>query len=152
MLQQILPCVVHILSIISFIHNTDKQRCCSIGMKLFYFLIMQFTIIILIQFCFFTPFLPFYIFKFFSSLVSFVFFLWNLQFHIRLNVYFTLWPRQYYSWQHNYIDYVLLSCAKNQSEAATSSIATMLNCIHAHDVSNNLNVKVHYKRRGPRHE
>ena len=79
---------------------------------------------------------------------------------------FTLWPRQYYNWQQNYIDYVLLSCAKKQSEAAnssiynwqqnyidyvllscakkqseaaTSSIATMLNCIHAHHVSNNLN-------------
>ena len=34
----------------------------------------------------------------------------------------------------NYIDYVPLSCARKQSEAAT-----MLNCIHGYHVSNNLN-------------
>ena len=85
-LQQIviiLCCAYTVLLIkILFIHITDKKRYCSVGMKLFYFLIilaLQFTIIVLIPSCFFTffsiptflHFLNFFITGFFCFYVEF---------------------------------------------------------------------------------
>ena len=139
-----------VLSIkILFIHITDKKRYCSIGMNLFYFLIIYHCSLLLsysshlVSLLFLRPYL-FTFFKFFHY--WFLLFLYGIYNFISDSMlYLYLQCTLCYGLDSTIVcsKITLIMCSflvqRNERINLKHSIVTMLNCIHAYHVSNNLN-------------
>ena len=135
---------MHIFSIkISFIHNTDKKCYCSVGMKLLYFLIFYHCSLLLLYSSHLVSllFLNHYLFSFFNF-----FHYWFPLFLVKFTI-----SHQVKCYILRYgldstiigsrITLIMCSFPVQRNNLKQQLAALLpLHCIHAHHVSNNLNV------------